>query len=86
MKGNVSGYVCNHGFPSGERDTASHRLCAMLWTQASDEEVDDVFSRRPLRPVHTGTNIGGHYSPAFFADDEPSEHANLFPDIRWRLM
>ncbi len=40
-----------------------------------------------LRPVHTGTNIGARYSPAFFnaffvftqaifADDEPSEHEN----------
>ncbi len=46
MKGNVSGYVCNHGSPSGERDTASPRLWAMLRTQASDEEADDVFSRR----------------------------------------
>ncbi len=48
--------------------------------------------------THTGTNIGARYSPAFFnaffcvhtqaifADDEPSEHANSFPDIRWRLM
>ncbi len=26
----VSGYVCNHGSPSGERDTASPRLWAML--------------------------------------------------------
>ncbi len=42
MKGNVSGYVCNHGSPSGERDTASPRLWAMLRTQASDEEADDV--------------------------------------------
>ncbi len=25
MKGNVSGYVCNHGSPSGERDTVSPR-------------------------------------------------------------
>ncbi len=24
-EGNVSGYVCNHGSPSGERDTASPR-------------------------------------------------------------
>ncbi len=44
------------------------------------------------------TLIGARYSPAFFnkffcvhtqaifADDEPSEHANSFPDIRWRLM
>ncbi len=50
-----------------------------------------------LRPVHTGTNIGARYSPVFqrvfcvhtqaiSADDEPSEHANSFPDIRWRLM
>ncbi len=33
MKGNVSGYICNHGSPSGERDTASPRLWAMLRTQ-----------------------------------------------------
>ncbi len=26
------------------------------------------------------------HTQAIFADDEPSEHANLFPDIRWRLM
>ncbi len=26
------------------------------------------------------------YTQAIFADDEPSEHANSFPDIRWRLM
>ncbi len=48
MKGNVSGYVCNHGSSSGERDTASPRLWAMLRTQASDEEADDVISRRHL--------------------------------------
>ncbi len=46
LKGNVSGYVCNHGSLSRERDTASSRHCAMLRTQDSDEEVDDVFSRR----------------------------------------
>ncbi len=53
MKGNVSGYVCNHGSPSVKRDTASPRLCAMIRTQASDEEVDDVLSRCPLymRPI-----------------------------------
>ncbi len=48
MEGNVSGYVCNHGSPNGERDTASPRLWAMLRTQASDEEADDVISRRHL--------------------------------------
>ncbi len=47
-KGNVSGYLYNHGSPSGERDIVSSRRCAMLWTQASDEEVDDVFSRHPF--------------------------------------
>ncbi len=26
------------------------------------------------------------HTQAIFADDEPSEHANSFPDIRWRLM
>ncbi len=33
--------------------------------------------RRTFYCVHT---------QAIFADDEPSEHANSFPDIRWRLM
>ncbi len=26
------------------------------------------------------------HTQAIFADDEPSEHANSFPDIRWCLM
>ncbi len=26
------------------------------------------------------------HTQAIFADDEPSEHANSFPDIRWHLM
>jgi len=26
------------------------------------------------------------HTQAIFADDEPSEHANSFPDIRWSLM
>ncbi len=26
------------------------------------------------------------HTQAIFADDEPSEHANSFPDIRWLLM
>ncbi len=26
------------------------------------------------------------HTQAIFADDEPSEHTNSFPDIRWRLM
>ncbi len=59
MNGNVSGYVCNHDSPSGERDTASPRLCAMLRTQASDEEVDDVFSRRPLYCGRAGSDVMG---------------------------
>ncbi len=62
MKGNVSGYVCNHGSPSGERDTASPRLWAMLRTQASDEEADDVISRRHLycgTPVVTSWAVAG---------------------------
>ncbi len=63
MKGNVSGYVCNHGSPSGERDTASPRLCAMLRTQASDEEVDDVFSRRPLYCGRAGIDVIGCRRP-----------------------
>ncbi len=63
MKGNVSGYVCNHGSPSGERDTASPRLCAMLRTQASDEEVDDVFSRGPLYCGRAGSDFLGFRRP-----------------------
>ncbi len=62
MKGNVSGYVCNHGSLSGERDTASPRLWAMLRTQASDEEADDVISRRHLycgTPVVTSWAVAG---------------------------
>ncbi len=62
MKGNVSGYVCNHGSPSGERDTASPRLWAMLRTQASDEEADYVFSRRlfiMVAPVVTSWAVAG---------------------------
>ncbi|KAL0147613.1 hypothetical protein M9458_057077, partial [Cirrhinus mrigala] len=47
-KGNVSGYVCNPGSLRRERDTASSRLVAMLRTQASDEEADVVFNRRPF--------------------------------------
>ncbi len=57
MKGNVSGYVCNHGSPSGERDTASPRLWAMLRTQASDEEADDVFSRWSFYYGRTGQRM-----------------------------
>ncbi len=40
--------IGNHGSLNRERDTASSRRCAMLRTQASDEEVDDVFSRHPF--------------------------------------
>ncbi len=63
IKGNVSGYVCNHGFPSGERDTASPRLCVMLRTQASDEEVDDVCSRCPLYCGRAGSDVIGCRRP-----------------------
>ncbi len=63
MKGNVSGYICNHGSLSGERDTASPRLCAMLRTQTSDAEVDDLFSRRPLYCGRTGSDVIGCRRP-----------------------
>ncbi len=63
MKGNVSGYVCNHASPSGEQDTASPRLSAMLQMQASDEEVDDVFSWRPLYCGHDGSDVIGCRRP-----------------------
>ncbi len=63
MKGNVSSYICNHGSPSGERDTASPRLCALLRMQASDEELDDVFSRRPLYCGRVGIDVIGCRRP-----------------------
>ncbi len=63
MKGNVSGCVFNHGSPSGEQDTASPRLCAMLRTQTSDEEVDDVFSRRPFYCGRAGSDSIGSRRP-----------------------
>ncbi len=63
MKGNVSGYVCNHGSPSGERDTASPRLWAMLRTQASDEEADDVCSRWSFYYGSTGSDVMGCRRP-----------------------
>ncbi len=48
-KGNVSGYLCNHGSPTEERGTASSRDCAMLWTQASDDEASsDIIGGRQL--------------------------------------
>ncbi len=63
MKGNVSGYVCNHGSPSRERDTASPRLWAMLRTQASDEEADDVFSLWPFYCGRAGSEVMGCRRP-----------------------
>ncbi len=32
------------------------------------------------------TSVFCVHTQAIFADDEPSEHANSFPDIRWLLM
>ncbi len=55
--------LCNHGSSSGERDTASPRLCAMLRTQASDEEVDDVFSGRPFYYGRAGSDVIGCRRP-----------------------
>ncbi len=63
MKGNVSGYICNHGSLNRERDTASPRLFAMLRTQASDEEVNDVSSRRPLYCGRAGSDVMGCRRP-----------------------
>ncbi len=63
MKGNVSGYVCNHGSPSGEQDTASPGLWAMLQMQASDEELDDVFSRRRLYYGRARSDVMGFGRP-----------------------
>ncbi len=81
MKGNVSGYVCNHGSPSGERDTASPRIRAMLRTQASDEEADDVFARRHLycgTPVVTSWAVAGQQVVFFICIFRPS-HAEGVP-------
>ncbi len=44
----------------------SPRLCAMLRTQASDEEVDDVFSRRPLYCGRAGNDVIGCRRPTGF--------------------
>ncbi len=63
MKGNVSGYVCNHGSPSGERDTASPRLWAMLRTQASDEEADECILPAVLYYVRAGSDVMGCRRP-----------------------
>ncbi len=72
--------------------------CTWRQHQWKQTETMVALASLALRPVHTGTNIGARYSPVFFnaffvftpkrifADDEPSEHANSFPDIRWRLM
>ncbi len=51
------------GSPSGERDTASPRFWAMLRTQASDEEADDVFSRRSLYYGRAGSDVMGCRRP-----------------------
>ncbi len=82
MKGNVSGYVCNHGSPSGERDTASPRLWAMLRTQASDEEANDVFSRRPLYCGRAGSDVIGCRRPTsgvFYMYTSSTGHADDVP-------
>ncbi len=50
-------------FPEGERDTASPMLWAMLRTQASDEEVNDIFSRRPLYRGRAGSDVIGCRRP-----------------------
>ncbi len=51
-------------FPqSRERDTASPRLCAMLRTQASDEEANDVSSWRPLYCGRAGSDVMGCRRP-----------------------
>ncbi len=59
MKGNVSGYVCNHGSP----EWVAPWLWAMLRTQASDEEADDVFSRRSLYYGRAGSDVMGCRRP-----------------------
>ncbi len=39
------------------------RLCAMLWMQASDEEVDDVFPDAPLYCGRAGSDVIGCRRP-----------------------
>ncbi len=48
---------------SRERDTASSRRGAMLRTQASDKEVDDVFPGAPLYCGRAGSDIIGCHRP-----------------------
>ncbi len=82
MKGNVSGYVCNHGSPSGERDTASPRLWAMFRMQASDEEADDVFSRRLFYYGRAGSDVMGCRRPTvgvFTYVSSDTSHADGVP-------
>ncbi len=60
MKGNVSGYVCNHGSPSGERDTASSRLGPCFRRKLQTKKLM-MFSRRHLycgTPVVTSWAVG----------------------------
>ncbi len=49
--------------PNGEQDAVSPRLCAMLQTQASDEGIDDVFSRCPLYCGRAGSDVIGCRRP-----------------------
>ncbi len=82
MKGNFSGYICNHGSLNRERDTASPRLCAMLRTQASDEEVNDVSSRRPLYCSRAGSDVMGCRRPTsgvFILYASDTSHAEGVP-------
>ncbi len=62
LKRNVSGYVCNHGSPSGERDTASPRGRygdALSVTRSEDtyEKTPPVGRRQPMTSLPAYHNI-----------------------------
>ncbi len=89
MKGNVSGYICNHGSLNRERDTASPRLCAMIRTQASDKEVNDVSSRHPLYCRHAGSDAMGCRRPTsgvFKLYASGTGHADDVPPIQGTMV
>ncbi len=63
-----------------------------VWDTAMEEdftEKDLALKARTHRDEYRRALFASVFcvhTQAIFADDEPSEHANSFPDIRWRLM
>ncbi len=46
---------------------------------------DCELSKGPYTPGRISARVICVHTQAIFTDDEPSEHANSFPDIRWHL-